>query len=83
MMHAHNIEVLREEAQRLLKMEVILLNQMLNEPWLIVDSQKGEKQTFDRQTLPQYIQVLEGEQAKLTDLEMVLAVVGTMKAGKS
>lgn len=82
-MHEKNIEILRSEAQRLVDMEVNLLNKMLNEPGVIAAAHKGEIQTFDRDSTLKHIEVLTGEKTKLEELEMVLAVVGTMKAGKS
>lgn len=82
-MHEQNIELLRDEAQRLLQVEVQLLEQMLNEPGVVVQEHAGEQQTFTRASVNKDIEVLNGELKKLGDLEMVLAVVGTMKAGKS
>lgn len=82
-MHEINIELLREEAQRLLQVEIELLGKMQNEPEVVSEARKGEQQTFDRTSIPKHIEVLQGELAKLEGLEMVLAVVGTMKAGKS
>ncbi|MDP3978799.1 MAG: dynamin family protein [Pseudomonas sp.] len=78
-----NIGLLREEAQRLLLVEIELLEKMQNEPGVISEARTGEQQTFDRTSIPKHIEVLQGELAKLEGLEMVLAVVGTMKAGKS
>lgn len=82
-MHESNVEILRSEAQRLIEMEITLLERMLKEPGVIAAAQKGEVQTFDRDSTLKYIEVLTGERTKLAELEMVLAVVGTMKAGKS
>lgn len=82
-MHEMNIGLLREEAQRLLLVEIELLEKMQNEPGVISEARTGEQQTFDRTSIPKHIEVLQGELAKLEGLEMVLAVVGTMKAGKS
>ena len=82
-MHEKNIEILRSEAQRLIDMEVNLLHKMLEEPGVIAAAHKGEVQTFDRDSALKHIEVLTGEKTKLEELEMVLAVVGTMKAGKS
>ena len=82
-MHEVNIEQLRDEAQRLLKVEMTLLEKMQHEPGIISDVRAGEQQTFDSDSIKKFIEVIQGEQAKLEGLEMVLAVVGTMKAGKS
>ena len=40
-------------------------------------------ETFDKKTLLENVKILQGESVKLENLEMVVAVVGTMKAGKS
>lgn len=82
-MHEQNIEVLRDEALRLVNMQLDILRKMLVEPGVIANPQPDQPQTFDRDTTPKYIEVLEGEKTKLDRLELVLAVVGTMKAGKS
>lgn len=81
-MHESNIDLLRTEAQRLLKEEVKLLDKIKETPNLL-----GEKsdcaQTLDIASLPKAIEQLKGENYKLENLDLVLAVVGTMKAGKS
>lgn len=82
-MHEINIENLKDEAQRLLQVEITLLDKMKNEHGIITDAHSGESQTFDSNSIIKSIEVLQGEKAKLDGLEMVLAVVGTMKAGKS
>jgi replication fork clamp-binding protein CrfC len=82
-MHEKNIETLRIEAQRLIAMEINLLNKMMDKPGVISIAKKDEIQSLDHDTTVKHIKVLKGEQVKLNDLEMVLAVVGTMKAGKS
>lgn len=82
-MHKKNIELLRDESQRLISLELDILGKMLEEPGILSESQTGQVQTFDRTTAPKHIEMLKGEQIKLERLEMVLAVVGTMKAGKS
>jgi GTPase SAR1 family protein len=82
-MHEENIETLRSEAQRLIDMEIDLLNKLMAEPCVISAARKDEVQSFDQNTTLKHIEVLKGEKTKLNELEMVLAVVGTMKAGKS
>lgn len=84
MPHATPIDTLREEAQR----QIQLLKQLLQDmqaQGLIVPPAKEEKDraTFDTDSLPKTLDMLDGEHHKLQNLEMVLAVVGTMKAGKS
>lgn len=82
-MHEKNIELLRDEAQRLLQVEIHLLEQMQSQPGVVTEAHAGEQQTFTSASISKDIEVLRGELSKLNDLEMVLAVVGTMKAGKS
>ncbi len=82
-MHKQNIETLRDEALRLITLEINVLKKMIGESGVLTEEKSGEKQTFDRASAVKHIEVLAGEQNKLNELEMVLAVVGTMKAGKS
>jgi replication fork clamp-binding protein CrfC len=82
-MHEKNIEILREEALRLIAFEQELLQKMLDEPGILTEARTDEKQSLDISSAKKAIEVLQGEVAKLENLEMVLAVVGTMKAGKS
>lgn len=82
-MHTNNIELLRDEAQRLLQLNVEGLEQMMAAKGVITEAKEGSQQTFDRTSTPKYIEVLKGELTKLENMELVIAVVGTMKAGKS
>ncbi len=79
-MHENNIELLCHEAERLLELNIDLLQKMLTEPKVLGDS---NAQLFDRSKAEKRIEELQGEQKKILGKEMVLAVVGTMKAGKS
>ena len=81
--HEQDIELLRDEAQRLVTLELDILGKMLEEPGVIAAAQAGQSQTFDRSSTSKDIEILTGEQTKLNRLEMVLAVVGIMKSGKS
>lgn len=83
-MHKTNIETLRDEAQRQLHLLKDLL-QKSEQKGLVNAPAKDEKEqaTFDTKSLPKVLEVLDGESHKLNNLDMVLAVVGTMKAGKS
>lgn len=81
-MHENNIKTLQDEAKRLIDLEMDLLQRMLDEG-IIANAKKGESQTFDRDSALKCMEMLLGEKTKLENLEMVLAVVGTMKAGKS
>ncbi|MBS9319184.1 dynamin family protein [Escherichia coli] len=82
-MHEKNISLLCDEAERLLKLNINLLRQMVDEPDVLSDGKNENGQLFDKQKALKRIEELEGEQIKTARREMVLAVVGTMKAGKS
>lgn len=83
-MHHTNIETLRDEAKRQLQLLKELL-QKAQKKGLVEAPAKAEhsRATFDTESLPKVLEVLDGESHKLENLDMVLAVVGTMKAGKS
>ena len=70
------IESLRTDVQRLLQLGQKTIQQMIDHKLL---TNTG----FDETSAYQAKEVLRGEYIKLEELEMVLAVVGTMKAGKS
>ncbi len=81
-MHTENLELLKKEATRLIDLESQLLTSIKDtEGLLSVNSESG--QTFDANSLTQHLEVLSGERDKLKSMDMVVAVVGTMKAGKS
>lgn len=78
-MHRNNIALLRKEALRLIKVELQTLNEVSNVPGLL-EQPEG---TLTAELIRSQVNVLNSETAKLDSLDMVLAVVGTMKAGKS
>ncbi len=81
-MHEENLDILRNEASRLIKLERSLLESIQKTPGLLTED--GEiKQSFDEKSLVSELEVLSGESHKLESMDMVVAVVGTMKAGKS
>jgi len=82
-MDQQHIELLREEALRLLSVVTDMLQRMKDAPGVVVDEVDNEHPTFTPKSLEEQLQMLADEQSKLDRLEMVLAVVGTMKAGKS
>jgi len=82
-MHTNNLEVLRKEAARLIELESQLLSNIRDTSGLVTDSSNNAAQTFDSKSLLQGLEVLSGERHKLESMDMVVAVVGTMKAGKS
>ncbi|EHH9638382.1 dGTPase, partial [Escherichia coli] len=82
-MHEKNIALLCDEADRLLHLNINLLRQMVDEPDVLLDGKNENGLLFDKRKALKRIEELEGEQIKTARREMVLAVVGTMKAGKS
>lgn len=82
-MHEKNIDLLCLEGTRLLDVGMGFLKNMQGQQGVVADAIKDEEQTFDKKSIIKNIEVLDGERKKLENLEMVLAVVGTMKAGKS
>jgi hypothetical protein len=81
-MHENTIQLLREESCRLLQVEIELLQRMKTAKGVVVDEKADEHQTFSSASIDKDLKMLQGEASKLERLEMVLAVVGTMKAGK-
>lgn len=83
-MHENNIALLCDEAGRLLQLNIELLHKMINEPKVLADNQRYDQgQLFARHKAEKRVEELEGERLKIVRKEIVLAVVGTMKAGKS
>ncbi|PTB98800.1 hypothetical protein C9993_06275 [Marinobacter sp. Z-F4-2] len=82
-MHADNLEVLRKEAVRLIQLESSLFSQVTATPGLVSAAGSSEQQTLDSDIIAHSLEILEGEKTKLEAMDMVVAVVGTMKAGKS
>lgn len=82
-MHQVNFALLQEEALRLINIESQFLSEMLDVTGLVLKVQKENKQTFDQTSVKKIVEILDGESKKLANQELVLAVVGTMKAGKS
>lgn len=82
-MHEKSLGLIREEAVRLLQFEVDLLERMKKAEGVVTQDEAGAQQTFSTDNVDKYVAMLRGEESKLNNMEMVLAVVGTMKAGKS
>lgn len=81
--HPGGMEIFREGAIRLLNIQIDLLKGLLKEDNVITEQREDAKQTFTRESVPKDLEILRGELSKLERLDLVLAVVGTMKAGKS
>lgn len=82
-MHNKNLDILRNEALRLIAMEEQALKSIAGVPGLLAEGGQEEKASFNQERIREETQVLTGERHKLKSMEMVIAVVGTMKAGKS
>ncbi|MEL7895847.1 dynamin family protein [Vreelandella neptunia] len=82
-MDIKNTDLLRKEGSRLLRLQIILLRKMIDEDGLLKDASEKQKQSMDMERAHNTIAVMKGELAKLEKLDMVLAVIGTMKSGKS
>lgn len=82
-MDIKNTDLLRKESSRLLRLQIILLRKMIDEDGLLKDASEKQKQSMDIERAHNTIAIMKGELAKLENLDMVLAVIGTMKSGKS
>ena len=79
-----SVDTLQQEALRLLQRQIDLIEKMLRVKHLIVPQKNSEEmQSFSPRSARDDIEVLREEIQKLESLVLVVAVVGTMKAGKS
>ena len=81
----NNLEVYVKEADRLVGLQMDVLDKIRKTEGLLEPRAEIEenRQSLDQESVPQYLSVLSGEKQKLETMDMVVAVVGTMKAGKS
>lgn len=82
-MSQQSTHLLRDEALRLIELTQKILTDMCEVPGLLTQEDSELAQTLDKKSAVARIKILEGEKHKLKIMDMVLAVVGTMKAGKS
>lgn len=73
---------LKKQLQKVLFNQQQLLGE-LEKNSLVPEHNSAKPLVFDSKTIPEMKSVLGGEYTKLENFEVVLAVVGTMKAGKS
>ena len=73
---------LKKQLQKVLFNQQQLLGE-LEKNSLVPEHNSAKPLVFDSKTIPEMKSVLRGEYTKLENFEVVLAVVGTMKAGKS
>lgn len=83
MLQAKSVQVTRQEILGLLREQRTRIEKMLAMDLLRERGTEREFRSFDRQSAQRLIGILDNEISKVDRLEMVLAVVGTMKAGKS
>lgn len=81
-MYPTTMNAIVNEVLRLLAIQRNMLNDMLAEEQLLKESGTQER-SMDRTLAQQWIRTLGDEITKVNNLEMTIAVVGTMKAGKS
>ena len=82
-MHEENIDLMVEETKRLLRLQIELLENMGKDPQVVTGRLSQSEQTFTQEDMPRYLEVLREEFSKVENLALVLAIVGTLKAGKS
>ena len=82
-MYDNVLKATRDEVLRLLKGQQSIYGSLLESEIWREDKDPNQRRTIDRADLTQWVQILKEEEYKAERLEMTLAVVGTMKAGKS
>ncbi|WP_135550895.1 dynamin family protein [Paenibacillus cymbidii] len=82
-MYASTIIAVSEEVLRLLANQHDLVTELLRDGNILKDDSDRQARSVDRKTAEFWRKTLEDEKAKVEGLELTLAVVGTMKAGKS
>ncbi|MFH5181886.1 dynamin family protein [Paenibacillus sp. TAB 01] len=82
-MFINTITAIGQEVQRLLAKQQSLLSELLQTEHVLKNDQDGVERSLDRNLATLWHQTLTDEVSKVEGLEMTLAVVGTMKAGKS
>ncbi|MBT9096794.1 dynamin family protein [Methylovulum psychrotolerans] len=82
-MNSNIMELLRKETTRLLTLQSETLTEALAINNFLSHNESQEQKAIGIEEVKSWISHLENEQQKLNKLEMVLAVIGTMKAGKS
>lgn len=83
MMNSNTLETLSQETTRLLNVQSKILTDALTVDNFLSQNQVSNEKTIGVKEVTSWIDNLKNELQKLDKLEMVLAVIGTMKAGKS
>ena len=82
-MHSLNIADVQKETIRLLHDTQNALKDVLSSSYVVDCNEADQQQTLEKGFITQQQNILKNETQKAENLEMVIAVVGTMKAGKS
>ncbi len=82
-MKSVSYEVLGKEAGRLLRQQKSLLNKSLKTPDLFDKNRDDKQESYNFKEVEESIKEIDNELHKLETMETIIAVVGTMKAGKS
>ncbi|NMF66326.1 hypothetical protein DP113_31905 [Brasilonema octagenarum UFV-E1] len=83
MMHTDLIDATCKEILRLISNQNDLLDELLEMPDLLKENSEDGQQRTDSHTVKEWKKIINDEAQKVNEQEMVLAVIGTMKAGKS
>jgi len=76
-------ELLGKESSRLLRQQKSLLKKSLNTPNLFDKNRNTKQESYNFTEVEESINEIDNELHKLETMETIIAVVGTMKAGKS
>lgn len=82
-MYSNAIAAVSQEVLRLIANQRDLINELLETEHVLKDNSDQQERSLDRNMAEIWRKTLKDEEAKVERLEMTLAVVGTMKAGKS
>lgn len=80
---SNHLDALSRETARLLSLQIDTFKEVLTIQNFLNTNEDEQDGTIGVKKVQEWLAILEREQQKLDSLEMVLAVIGTMKAGKS
>ncbi|NMO94987.1 dynamin family protein [Paenibacillus lemnae] len=82
-MFKDTVSAVRDEVIRLLSQQRNIISDLLESEDMVMERDEQQERSLDRPLAEMWNAALAEELTKVHDLEMTLAVVGTMKAGKS
>lgn len=82
-MNNNALELLSKETTRLLRLQSDELTKALSTKNFLNNNTEQQDETIGEKKVQEWLKNLENERQKLEKMEMVIAVIGTMKAGKS